>query len=137
ISESEERSVVAALLSQPLHVEVKFAIEHRLQPVARNIAVCVPVDGVAHLHVVSRHALGDCARSAADSEKPAHHFLSAADLGKGFDGEPLLQQWFQVAAETDRPAACAPQNARSFDSLRMTDATCAVTSSGRTSSEEA
>ncbi len=40
------------------------------------------VDGIAHLHVVSGHALGDRARSAADAEKPAHHFLSRADLGK-------------------------------------------------------
>src|SRR5438093_13540956 len=83
IGESEERGSIGALLPQPLHIEVEFAVEHRLQPVARNVAVSVPVDGVAHFHVVSRHALGDCARSTADSEKPAHHFLSRADLGKG------------------------------------------------------
>src|SRR4029434_5855345 len=59
IGESEERSVIAALRPEALDVELKFVIEHRLQPVARNVAVRVSVDGVAHLHVVSRHALCD------------------------------------------------------------------------------
>ena len=40
------------------------------------------VDGVAHRHVVGRHALGDRAGGAADAEEPAHHFLARADLGK-------------------------------------------------------
>jgi len=82
IGESEERCTFAAFLTQPLHVEIKFAVEHRLEPAARNISVSVPVDGVADLHVISRHALGDRPRSAADPEKPAHHFLACADLGK-------------------------------------------------------
>src|SRR4029077_10711649 len=80
--ECKERSSIGALRSQPLDVEPKFMIEHCLQTVARNVAVSVPVDGIAHLHVVSRHALRDCSSSAADSEKPAHHFLPGADLGK-------------------------------------------------------
>ena len=83
IGESEERSVIAALRSQSLDVEPEFVVEHRLEPVARNVSVNVPVDGVAYFHVVSRHALCDRPRSAADPEKPAHHFLSRADLGKG------------------------------------------------------
>jgi hypothetical protein len=58
-------------------------IEHRLQPGARNVSVGVPIDGVAYFHVVSRHALRDCPGSAADPEKPAHHFLSRANFGKG------------------------------------------------------
>src|SRR5439155_9880965 len=82
IGESEERSSIGALLPQPLHIEIKFAVEHRLEPVARNVAVSVTVDGIAHLHVISRHALRDCPGSATDAEKPAHHFLACADLGK-------------------------------------------------------
>src|SRR5206468_10139140 len=62
--------------------EIKFAVEHGLQAVARNVAVSVSVDGVAHFHVVSRHALGDSPRGATDPEEPAHHFLPCADLGK-------------------------------------------------------
>jgi len=83
IGESEEGSVIAAFRSQSLDVEPEFVVEHRLEPVARNVSVNVPVDGVAYFHVVSRHALGDRPRSAADPEKPAHHFLARADLGKG------------------------------------------------------
>ena len=82
IGESKERSSIAALLPEPLHVEIKFAVEHRLQPAARNVAVSVSVDGVAHFHVISRHALRDCPGRAADPEKPAHHFLSRANLRK-------------------------------------------------------
>src|SRR5204863_7204973 len=74
--------IIAALLSQALYVEIKLAVEHRLQPAARNVAIGVPVNGVAHLHVVSRHAFRDCPGGASDPEKPAHHFLSRADLGK-------------------------------------------------------
>src|SRR4029434_5249912 len=65
---------------QRTHVEIKAAVEHRLQPVARNVPVSVSIDGVAHLHVVSRHTLGNRARSASDPETPAHHFLPGADL---------------------------------------------------------
>src|ERR1700756_3380557 len=83
VGENEERSIIATVLSQALHVEPKFMIEHRLKPTARNVSVSVSVDGVAYLHVVSRHALGDCPRSAADTEKPAHYFLPGANLGKG------------------------------------------------------
>src|SRR5262245_46492631 len=63
-------------------MEIKFAVEHRLKPSARNVAVGVPVNCVAHFHVVSRHALRDRARSATDAEKPAHYFLPGTNLGK-------------------------------------------------------
>src|SRR5215469_8507364 len=82
ICEREERCVIATLLSQALQVELKFVIEHRLHPWTRNVAVGVAVNGVAYLHVVSRHAFGDCPRGAADPEKPANDFLPCADLGK-------------------------------------------------------
>ena len=75
-------SMTNATYTQPLHVEIKLTVEHRLQPVARNVAVSVPVDGVAHFHVVSRHALRDCPRGAADPEKPAHYLLARANLCK-------------------------------------------------------
>src|SRR5436190_15636048 len=68
IGESEERRTFAAFLTQPLYVEVKFAVEHRLEPAARNVSVSVAVNGVAHLHVIGRHALRDRPRGAADPE---------------------------------------------------------------------
>src|SRR4030095_7015877 len=60
--------------------EIELPVKHRLQPLARDIALSMPINGVAHFHVVSRHALGDCPRRAADAEKPAHHLLPGADL---------------------------------------------------------
>jgi hypothetical protein len=80
IGKSEERSVIAALLPEPLHIQIEFPVEHRLEPLARDIALRVPINGVAHFHVVSRHALGDRSGRTADAEKPAHHLLPGADL---------------------------------------------------------
>ncbi len=82
IGKGEERSVIAALLSEPLHVQFKLPVEHRLQPPARDVALRMPIDGVAHFHVVGRHALRDRPRRAADAEEPAHHLLPGADLRK-------------------------------------------------------
>src|ERR1700746_966669 len=82
VGENEERGIITAVLPQALHVEPKFVIEHGLKSAARNVSVSVSIDRVADLHVVSRHALGDCPRSAADTEKPANDFLPGADLGK-------------------------------------------------------
>src|SRR5206468_3763991 len=82
IGESEERRVIAALRGEPFYVEIKFVVEHCLQPIARNVAVDVTVDGVAHLHVISRDAFRDRPGGAADPEKPANYFLPRADLGK-------------------------------------------------------
>ena len=80
IGEGEEGSVIAALLPEPLDVEIELAVEHRLQPPARDITLRVSIDSVTHFHVVSRHALRDRAGRAADAEKPAHHLLPGADL---------------------------------------------------------
>src|SRR5207247_147322 len=44
IAEREERTLIAALRPQSLQVEVKLAVEHRLEPVARNVPVSVSVD---------------------------------------------------------------------------------------------
>src|SRR6266480_3714096 len=80
IGKGEERSVIAALFPKPLHVEIEFAVEHRLQPIARYVTLGVSIDSVAHFHVVSRHALRDGSRRTADAEKPAHDLLPGADL---------------------------------------------------------
>jgi hypothetical protein len=82
IGKGEERSVITALLGEPLHIKIELAVEHRLQPLARDITLRVSIDSVTHFHVVSRHALRDRARRAADTEKPAHHLLPGADLSE-------------------------------------------------------
>ena len=82
VGKGEEGSVIAALLPEPLDVEIKLVVEHCLQPPARDITLRVPINGVAHLHIVSRDALRDRPRGAADAEKPAYHLLPGADLGE-------------------------------------------------------
>ena len=83
IGEREEGGGVAARVAEALAVELVLEVEHRLQAHARNVALGVPVDGVADRHVVGRDALGDGAGRAADAEEPAHDLLAGADLRKG------------------------------------------------------
>src|SRR5207247_5814553 len=80
VGKGEEGSVIAALLPEPLDVEVELVVEHCLQPPARDITLGVPINGVAHFHVVSRDAFGDSPRGAADAERTAHYLLASADL---------------------------------------------------------
>src|SRR6266436_9487955 len=80
IGKGEEGSVIAALLPEALHIEIELVVEHCLEPPARDITLRVPINGVAHFHVVSRDALRDRPGGAADTEKPAHHLLAGADL---------------------------------------------------------
>src|SRR5437016_11314171 len=82
VGKGEERRVIAALLPEPLDVEVELVVEHCLEPPARDITLRVPINGVAHFHVVSRDALRDRPGGAADAEKPAHDLLPGADLGE-------------------------------------------------------
>ena len=62
VGEGEERGLVAALVAEPVQVELELAVQHRLQPAHRDVAVGLAVDGVADRHVVRRHRLGDRAR---------------------------------------------------------------------------
>src|ERR1700682_2942866 len=58
-------------------------VQHRLKPVATDIAVGCSVNGVAKRHVVGRHRFGDRSRSAADMKKSSSDLLAGADLGEG------------------------------------------------------
>ena len=60
-----------------------LVIEHRVQTGAADIALGVPVNGVADRHVISRDGFGNGARRAANAKKPARHFLAGANLGEG------------------------------------------------------
>ncbi len=83
VSANTKKAVVSPRLSRSrLEVQRVLVVEHRFQPLPANVAIALAIDGVAHGHVVGRHALGDRARRPADAEEPADHFLPGADLGK-------------------------------------------------------
>ena len=88
IGEDEEPRLLAALAVEPLDEQPVLVFEHRLQAGPADVAIAVPVDGVAEGHVVGRHGLGDGAGRASDAEEPARHFLARANLGERavFDG---------------------------------------------------
>ena len=81
VGEGEERRVVAALVAEPVQVELELVVEHRLQPTLGDVAVGLAVDRVADRHVVGRHRLGDRAGGSAGAEEPAGDLLAGADLG--------------------------------------------------------
>ena len=82
VGEREERRAVAALRAEPLEIEPLLVVEHRLEPLAADVALAGAVNRVADLHVVRRDALGDRAGGGAGVEKPAHDLLARADLGE-------------------------------------------------------
>src|SRR5947199_7136243 len=43
VGKGEEGSVIAALLPEPLHVEIELVVEHCLEPPARDITLGVPI----------------------------------------------------------------------------------------------
>ena len=83
VGKNKKRALVAHLLVQPLDQQVILMIEHRLQPVAADVAIARAINRVAELHVVGRHGFRDRAGGAADLEKPPRHFLAGADFRKG------------------------------------------------------
>src|SRR5438445_4340227 len=77
VGKGEEGSVIAALLPEPLDVEVELVVEHCLQPPTRDITLRVPINGVAHFHVVSRDALRDRPAAPATGKNPRTTSLPA------------------------------------------------------------
>src|SRR5438105_7068482 len=97
VGKGKEGSIITALFPEPFHVEIELAVEHGLQPPARDITLGVPVNGVAYFHVVRRHTFGDGSGRAADAKKPAYHLLPGADLGKG-----SVPAWIEIDPERFR-----------------------------------
>ena len=52
VGEDKEGGAVAAGLGQALFEQAVFMFQHREEPLARNVARGLPVDGVAERHVV-------------------------------------------------------------------------------------
>ena len=70
VREREKRGLVAALVREPFHQQIKLVVQHRAQSPPADILVGRAIDGITHRHVVSRDGLGNGSRSAARSEKP-------------------------------------------------------------------
>jgi hypothetical protein len=72
----------APLPGQPLQQQLILVVQHALQARSAHVAIGMPVDRVAHRHVVGRDRLGNCAGRTADPEEPPRDFLPGPDLGK-------------------------------------------------------
>src|SRR6202034_3810170 len=80
VGEREEAVLVAALVVQPLDVELELLVEHALQPPGGHVPLRLAVDGVADRHVVGGDGFRHRAGRAAHPEEPAHDFLARPDL---------------------------------------------------------
>ena len=77
----EPRSVAAHAIQSLVH-EAIFVVEHLPDPLPRNVALRLAIDGVADGHVVGGNRLRHSAGRPAHSEKPAGHLLAGSDLGE-------------------------------------------------------
>src|SRR6185369_2935784 len=59
-----------------------LALEHRLEPLPRDVARARAVEVVADLLVVGGDRLGDRAGRSAGREEPPRHLLAGTDLGE-------------------------------------------------------
>lgn len=82
VGEGEEPGAVAAGGIQSFEEETVLMVEHLLDPLTGDVALCLAVDRIAEGHVVGRHRLRDGACRAADGEEPASHLLPGTDLGE-------------------------------------------------------
>jgi hypothetical protein len=80
VREGEEAVRVAALLAEPLDVELELLVEHALEPPHGDVPIRLAVLGVADRHVVGGDGLRDRARGPPDPEEPADDLLARPDL---------------------------------------------------------
>src|SRR6266550_4416000 len=83
IGEDKERFLSPEFSIQSFDQEIKFMIQHCLEPHTANIAVSRSVNCVAESHVIGRHGLGDCAGCAAHAKESARYLLSRANFSEG------------------------------------------------------
>jgi len=80
VGEREEAVRVAAVVVEPLDVELELLVEHPLQPAHGHVPLCLAVDRVADGHVVGGDGFRHGTRGAADPEEPADYLLAGPDL---------------------------------------------------------
>jgi hypothetical protein len=103
VGEGKEGGGLAATHREAVQVQPVLVLQHRLEARPTDVALRLAVDGVAHRHVVGRHALGHGAGGAADAEEPAHDLLPGPDLGEGAVA-PLVEVDSQrLGVDVDHP----------------------------------
>src|SRR5207244_3098557 len=88
VCKDEEGLLRPEFCVEPLDQKTVFVVEHCLEPNPTDVAIRRSVDCVAKCHIVRRHGLRDSASGAADTEKPASHFLARPNLCK----RPVLRR---------------------------------------------
>src|SRR5262245_13670461 len=73
---------LSSLLAELLHQLRELECEHRLEPLAADVALRGAVEVVAHRHVVGRDGLGDRSSRTAGCEERTRDLLATADLGE-------------------------------------------------------
>ena len=61
VSKSKKAGGGIALGGEAIDQQAVLMLHHLLETFARDIALRMAIDGIANPHVVSGHALGDCA----------------------------------------------------------------------------
>jgi hypothetical protein len=82
VGKGEESRGVPALRAQLFQIEILLVFQQDFQTFPANVAGTTAVNGVTHLHVVGRDALGNGPGSPARQKKPAHQLLLRPDFGK-------------------------------------------------------
>ena len=82
VGQGEKPGAVAPRRVEPLVQQGIFVVEHPLDPLPRDVAAGLAVDGIADRHVVGRHRLGHGTGGPAGGEEPAGNLLPGADFGE-------------------------------------------------------
>ena len=83
VGEGEERAFVPARFVEAFEDQVKFVIQHGLEPRATDVAFGRAINRIADGHVVGGNRFGHRAGCFAHVKKPARDFLAGTDLGEG------------------------------------------------------
>ena len=80
-----ERKETGTRTSAPFQLgqkQIPFAVQHRFEPLHRNIPRPRSIKVIAHFFVVCRYRFCDRAGSRSNPQKPARHFLASTDFSK-------------------------------------------------------
>src|SRR3954454_10428688 len=82
VGKHKESSFIAHFLIEPFDQQFVLVIQHGVESGSADVAIARTVNGVAELHVVSRHGFRDRIGGSSHLKKATRHFLPRADLRK-------------------------------------------------------